>query len=296
MANSETSNAGRVAVVTGASSGIGLVTAKALAAQGFRVIALGRNAERCASAREEIAAGAPGGAKVDMLRADLSLMSEVERVAEEIAALTDRVDILVNNAGGTNDGKQITAEGNEACFASNHLAPFLLTQRLLPLLRHAANDSGKGATRIIAVSSSAHETSPGINWDDLQSIDNFVPILAYCTAKLCNILFTRSLARRVTDTGITAHAMHPGAVDTNFWSYADTGTREFGKSNPLVSAGEAADTVIWLATSDEGGQTTGAYWHERKAIPGSDAARDDAAAERLWDESAKLIEKSLQRA
>jgi NAD(P)-dependent dehydrogenase (short-subunit alcohol dehydrogenase family) len=160
----------RVAVVTGASSGIGKETAKALAAQGWRVIAVGRDPGRSAAAETEIRAASSGG-RVDMIRADLALMAEAARTASDITRLTDRIDVLVNNAGGMAKQKVITAEGYEENFAGNHLGPFLLTNRLLPLLRRAAANAPRGSVRIINTSSDASEMTPGLPWDDLQNLD-----------------------------------------------------------------------------------------------------------------------------
>lgn len=279
----------KIAVVTGASSGIGRVVARELAAHGWRVIGQGRDPKRSAAALEEIRAVAAPGASIDMLRADLSLMADVTRLAGEIAARTDHVDLLVNNAGGTANAQAITAEGNEVTFAVNHLAPFLLTHRLLPLLQKAAARTSAGATRIINVSSSAHEYSPGLNWQDLQSFQNFVPIVAYCNAKLADMLFTRTLATRVAGSGIVAYAVHPGAVDTLFFSYADEGTKEFGRAQKLLTPEEGADTVLWLATSPVPVPGSGRYFHQRKEIPASAAAQNDEDAERLWGVTRDLV-------
>ena len=140
----------RVAVVTGASSGIGKEVAKGLAAKGWKVIGLGRNPERCAIAEVEIRSQAAQSDQVNMICADLSLMTDVKRAAEEIEQLTDRIDALLNNAGGVSREQMITAEGNEATFAGNHLGHFLLTRQLLPLLRAAAATSPAGSTRIVS--------------------------------------------------------------------------------------------------------------------------------------------------
>jgi NAD(P)-dependent dehydrogenase (short-subunit alcohol dehydrogenase family) len=285
----------RVAVVTGASSGIGLVAAKALASQGWRIIGQGRDPNRMTAAESAIRAAAAPGVQVDMIRADLSLVADAVRLADEIAIRTKRIDVLLNNAGGAPNAQVITAEGNEATFTGNHLGHFVLTNRLLPLLRNAAAQSAPGATRIASVSSSAHEHTPGLNWDDLQMFENFVPIRAYCNAKLANILFTRALARRLDGSGIVVHAMHPGAVDTNFVNRADQGTQQYMRSRAMLTAEQGADTLIWLATAAQPGETTGNYYHERAMLAPSSAASDAQAGERLWRESEKLAAAALDR-
>jgi NAD(P)-dependent dehydrogenase (short-subunit alcohol dehydrogenase family) len=156
----------RVAVVTGASSGIGKEVAKALAGQGWRIIGVGRDPARLSAAEAEIRA-ASSGAQVEMIRADLALLAEAARAAREIVGRTDQIDVLVNNAGGMAKEKVITAEGMEANFSGNHLGPFLLTSRLLPLLRRAAERAPPGSVRIINTSSDASEMVPGLDWTDL---------------------------------------------------------------------------------------------------------------------------------
>ena len=279
----------RVAIVTGASSGVGKAAAKALAAKGWRVIGLGRDPERSAAAQAEIRSAAADGAQVEMILADLALMADAARAAREIAARTDRIDVLLNNAGGVRKEKVVTAEGNEATFAGNHLGHFLLTTRLLPLLRAAAASSPPGATRIVNVSSSGHAASAGLDWSDLQMLGDFVSGAAYCNAKLANVLFARELAKRLASDGIVAHAMHPGVVDSNFVSHADAGMQQYMSTLKAITPAEGADTLVWLATAEEPGQTSGRYFHNREAIPTSAAAQDDAVAERLWGESEKLI-------
>jgi NAD(P)-dependent dehydrogenase (short-subunit alcohol dehydrogenase family) len=290
-----TSRQRRVAVVSGASSGIGKAAARALASKGWRVFGLGRDAARCASAEAEIRAAAQPGTPVDMLRADLSLLAETARVAEDLIARTDRIDVLINNAGGVANQIRMTAEGNEATFAGNHLGPFLLTNRLLPLLRATAAASSPGAVRIIATSSIGHHHSPAMDWDDIQRIRNFTTGGAYTNAKLANVLFTRALAQRLAGDGIVAHAMEPGVVlASNFVSHADEAMQRYMATlnDRAVSPEEAAATLVWLATAPDAGQTSGGYYYQCKPAPISAAAQDDAAAERLWIESEALVKRA----
>lgn len=278
----------RVAVVTGASSGIGKEVAKALAAQGWRVIGTGRNAQRMAAAEAEIRAVSATG-EVEMIAADLSLMASAEAAARRIAGLTDRVHVLVNNAGGMTSEKVITAEGLEANFAGNHLGPFLLTQRLLPLMRAAAAGSPPGSVRILNTASDASEMIPSINLDDLQNLERFSPGLAYCTGKLANVLFARGLASRLEGDGIVAHAVHPGAVDSNFFTYAPADTQARARDIDKATEAEGADTVVWLATSDAGAQGSGGYWYRREPRAPNPVVDEPAVVDRFWLESEKLI-------
>ncbi|MDE2403973.1 MAG: SDR family NAD(P)-dependent oxidoreductase [Sphingomonadales bacterium] len=278
------------AVVTGASAGIGKATARMLAARGWHVIGIGRHPERSRAAEAEIRAAAGAGGRVDFLIGDFEAMAEVRRVAAEIRALTDRLDVLINNAGGVRDRRYVTVEGTEATFAANHLAPFVLTRELLPLLRASVKALPAGSVRVIAVSSSAHRMPQnGMNWDDLQSMNEANPAAAYCQAKLANILFTRELARRVGADGIVAQAMHPGVVDSNFASHGDANMKAHMAAAQLDAPDKPAETLVWMATAPEVGRDAGRYFHDKAEETPTEAALDMAAAKRLWDETEGLL-------
>jgi NAD(P)-dependent dehydrogenase (short-subunit alcohol dehydrogenase family) len=279
----------RVAVITGASSGVGKAAAKALAARGWHVIAHGRDPGRTAAAEPEIRSAAAQGGRLTMIRGDLALLSDTARLAEEIARYTGKVHALLNNAGGVCSKLTVTPEGNEATFAGNHLGHFLLTQRLMPLLRAAAAPGERGTVRVVAVSSSAHEYCPRIDWDDLQQTRQWEAMKSYCLAKLCNVLFTRELAKRVQPAGIVANAMHPGVVASNFASHTPSHVQSYLATLPSVSSEAGADTLIWLATAPEAGRVTAGYFHERAQVSAAPLALDDAAAARLWTESEALV-------
>lgn len=277
---------GRVAVVTGASSGIGKEALQTLARSGWRVIGVGRDGARCAAVEAGLRKEAHD---VTMIQADLSLLSEVDRLADQIAALTDRVDVLLNNAGGMASGQVMTSEGYEQNFAANHLGPFVLTNRLLPLLEKAATTQPKGAVRIVNTSSDASEMIPAIDLDDLQNLRNWSPGAAYCTGKLANVLHARALAERLKDAGIVAHSYHPGTVDTNFFTHASPETRAYTDGLAKRSLADGADTLVWLATAEEAGRTTGGYWHDRAPREPNALVHDDAFVARFWDASEALV-------
>ncbi|MDE8654144.1 SDR family NAD(P)-dependent oxidoreductase [Novosphingobium album (ex Liu et al. 2023)] len=280
----------RVVVITGASAGIGKAAAEAFARMGWRVIATGRTPERCDAAEADIRKVAAPGATIDFLRGDFCEMADVTRIAGEIAGLTDRVHVLVNNAGGVRDQLYMTGEGLEATFAANHLAPFLLTRELMPLLERAAETSPPGTVRVIAVSSSGHEACPGMRWDDLMMLDDFSTGAAYCQAKLANILFTRELDRKLAGKGIVAQAMHPGVVHSNFASHGDGFMQDYLATLQGHTPEHAARTIVWMATAAELGRDGGRYFHDLAEVPAAPQALDDDAAARLWHESEKMLE------
>lgn len=276
-----------VAVVTGASSGIGKEIAKVLAKDGWWIICTGRNDTHMAEAEREIRESA--FTKVNILRANLSMLKEVVKLANHIRQLTDRVTLLVNNAGGMTNSLVMTEEGYEENFAGNHLGPFLLTQKLLPLLRRAAHRSPKGTVRILNTTSDASEMITSLNLDDIQNLEHFSPGAAYCSGKLANVLFTKALATRLEPDGIVAHAVHPGAVNSNFFTYAPTDTQLRMRDLPKFSAAEGADTLVWLATSKEGGESSGGYWHRRQLQTPNPLADDEDFVKKFWDATENLI-------
>jgi NAD(P)-dependent dehydrogenase (short-subunit alcohol dehydrogenase family) len=273
----------RVAVITGASSGIGKAAAKMLLADGWHVIAHGRDRARTVAAGEELRAATPPGARLDVVQGDLALLSDAARLATEIAALTPRIEALLCNAGGVRAEKFVTAEGHEATFSGNHLGHFLLVQRLMPQLIAA------GTARVIATSSSAHLVAPPIDWADPQSLENWVSVPAYALAKLYNILFTRELARRGAVDGIIAHAMHPGIVGTNFASHGNEAMQTYMAAAQLDPPERSAATLAWLANAPEPGECSGRYWFGKAQLAPSAAAQNDDDARRLWEVSERLV-------
>jgi len=272
-----------VAVVTGATSGIGLETARALAREGMRIIALGRDDVRIANAAKDLGAE---GLTAQWVNADLSSIAQTHAAAARIAEMTDRIDILVNNAGGLLDTRHVTADGLEAMFQVNHLAPYILTRDLLPQLKRSS------APHVITVSSIGHSMIDDLHWDDLQMEISFLPIAAYAQSKLANILFTRELAARHEADGIVASAVHPGLVASRFPESASVETQTYyaaaEKSGEALTSAQGADTIVWLAMDRNRALPSGGYFHARERIAPSPAAQSEEGARRLWDISARL--------
>ncbi|MGE0061831.1 MAG: SDR family oxidoreductase [Xanthobacteraceae bacterium] len=274
---------GKVVVITGGTSGLGRVTAEALAKRGARIVLVARDRERARQTLAALKAVAPDGGHTAHY-ADLCLMAETRRVAAEIAAAEPRIDVLMNNAGAIFASRQVTGEGLERTFALNHMSYFLMAAGLRDRL------AATPGARIVNTASGAHRRGH-VDFDDLQSARHYRGFTVYGTSKLCNILFTRALARRLAGTGVTANSFHPGFVATRFgdqsgwWSAL---TIRFGKTFMALSEEKGADTMIYLASSPEVAGVTGEYFFERKRKQPTAEAQDDAIAERLWQVSADI--------
>jgi NAD(P)-dependent dehydrogenase (short-subunit alcohol dehydrogenase family) len=280
--------AGKICLVTGATAGIGLETARVLARRGAKVIGVGRSPERCAEAARQI--GEPTSSdSVRYLVADLSSQAEIRRLATEIRTSTPRLDVLVNNAGVICLTRQETSDGLEMTFAVNHLAYFLLTTLLLDLLKASS------PARIVCVASAAHQGCK-INLEDLQGKVKFSPWRAYQQSKLANVLFARELARRLEATGVTANALHPGYVKTQIFRAEGLTGWLLRRSADLfaITPEKGAQTSIHLATAPEVAAVSGQYFVKQEAVPGSPQSRDPAMARRLWELSAELSSLSAQ--
>jgi retinol dehydrogenase 12 len=272
----------KVVVITGATSGIGLVAAEKLAGMGARMVLIARDRSRGEAALERLRAVGPNAAHVAHY-ADLSTIAEMKRVAGEIAAAEPRVDVLINNAGALFSARQLTADGIEMTFATNHMSYFVVTLGLAERLH-----STPGA-RVINTSSHAHK-GRHLDFDDLQSAKDYQGFPVYGRSKLCNILFTRELAKRWADTGVTANSLHPGFVATRFGD-SSGGFFQHGIQVAklfAISPEKGAETIIYLATSDDVAKVSGKYFYKCRAVNPTSDAQDDSAAKRLWEESARL--------
>lgn len=273
---------GKVCLITGATRGIGLETAKALARLGATVVLVGRDPTRTQDALAAVRAAAPE-AKADTLLADFTSLESVRKLAEDFKARYSRLDVLLNNAGLIIDRREATQDGFEATLGINHLAPFVLTNLLRDVLVASA------PARVITVSSEAHRAAK-LDFEDLQATRGYIPFRVYGNSKLANILFTQALARRLQGTRVTANTLHPGVVATGFGHNAKGIFRHLVKLGApfMLTAEKGARTSVYLASSPEVEGVTGEYFIKcRKAKPSRDA-RDEALAERLWQVSAEL--------
>ena len=259
-------------LVTGSTDGIGLATAIALAKQGHEVILHGRNQERIRYATQRLWEHVPDAA-IEAVIGDFSSLQQVRRVAEAVLANSDRLDVLINNAAVMTRERRSSHDGYELTWAVNHLAPFLLTNLLLGILKKSA------PARVVNVSSMSH-SSARINFDDLNMEESYDGLEAYAASKLANILFTYELARRTTRLGVTANALTPGVVRTKLLHVYYSGG---------VSAEEGASTGVYLAVSPEVENVSAAYFSDCKRAKSSPLSHNQELAEELWDASAKMV-------
>jgi NAD(P)-dependent dehydrogenase (short-subunit alcohol dehydrogenase family) len=278
---------GRTVLITGGNAGMGKETAVALAAVGAVVVFTARDATRGIDALAEIRARS-GSTTVDVMSLDLASFGSVRDFANRWSAEHDHLDVLINNAGVVLSTRCIPEAGYEMTFQVNHLAPFLLTQLLRDQLVAGA------AARVVNVASDAHKSARrGLDFDDLQSARRYRSFGVYGKTKLANILFSRELARRWNDTGVTANAVHPGFVASSFGRDGDTGrlgALVFPLLKPFaLSPEQGAQTQVYVASASELTDVTGGYWVKSAPATPSAAAQDDAAAARLWDVSEQLV-------
>ncbi len=264
-------------LLTGATRGIGQAAAVELAARGAELALVGRDGERVKAVAEQ-ARAAGSGAPVHEYVAELSEMAQVRTLVDEVRANHGQIDVLANNAGAVFNSREETSEGLERTFALNHLAPFLLTNLLLDRLHGG---------RVVTTSSDAHKQGR-LNLDDLQSSGSYSALRVYGTSKLCNILFTRELARRSPE--LHANCFHPGVVRTGF------GKNQGGLIKLAVTVAgpffrtpeRGARSLVWLALSDEAGGLDGEYVVDERVRTPTAQARDETLAQALWEKSAEL--------
>ena len=278
------SMSGKTVLVTGGTGGIGKATASGLAGLGARVGIVGRDQERAEATVREIQAQHPS-ASVDAFVADLSSQAEVRRMAADVLATYPRLEVLINNVGGFWAHRHLTIDGLERTFAVNHLAPFLLTDLLLERL------IASGPARIVTVASGV-ESMGQVDFEDLQGSHDYSAGRAYSQSKLANVLFTYELARRLGTGPVTANALHPGMVRTDFgaedqepfWKVLAPAVRPF-----MRSPERGARTSIHLASASAVEGVTGTYFANSRPKTSSKASYDVASAARLWRESARLV-------
>jgi len=273
---------GKVIVITGATSGIGQVAAERLAGMGARLVLVARNEVRGEAALARLREHAPGIAH-RIHYADLYRLAEMKRVAAEIAAAESRIDVLINNAGALFSSRHVTEDGLELTFNTNHMAYFVLTHGLRERLIASA------PARVVNTASDAHNGAQ-LDFDDLQSANGYSGFKVYGRSKLCNILYTRELARRWAGTGITANCLHPGFVATRFGDQSG-GLLSYGvriAKTFAISPQKGADTLVYVASSPEVANVSGGYFYKCRPTTPSKEAQDDAAAQRLWVETARL--------
>lgn len=276
---------GRIALVTGASSGIGFEAARQLADRGATVVLLCRDPDRGEAARKRISEETSND-RVELLLADMGAQAQVRRVAAEFRERHDRLHILINNAGGIPRRRELTGDGIERTFATNHLGTFLLTRQLLEVIEASA------PARIVNVASSSHARGP-LDFADLDSAEDWARMRAYGRSKLGNVMFSYELARRLADTGVTVNAMHPGLVATGIgrgvpWVRLGIAVARWF----MVSPEDSGADVAHLATSPSLDGVSGRFFVRREETASSEVSRDESLQRRLWTASDVLVARS----
>jgi len=280
--SSQLFGAGRTAVVTGASSGIGLHTALGLARTGMRVVMAGRDYARTEAARRFVTERS-GSDSVIVAVADFSNLAEVRRLADEILAADNRLDVLVNNAGLMSPKFRFSFDGFELTFAVNHLAPFLLTTLLIERIKASS------PARIVTVASEAHR-GHRLNLTQLAQPHDWGTLRAYGRSKLCNILFTRELAARLDGSGVIATCLHPGVVATAIGQRGGLTELVWRMMKPFMTSPEkGAETSLFLATVPDPTPFNGGYVIGKSLARPDFAALDSSLGRHLWNESARLV-------
>jgi NAD(P)-dependent dehydrogenase (short-subunit alcohol dehydrogenase family) len=275
---------GKVVVITGGTSGIGKVAALKLAQIGARLVIVARDRTRGEATLEQLRQIRPD-VRHAVHYADLSVLAEMKRVAQDIAAAEPRIDVLINNAGAIFQRRELTPDGLERTFATNHVSYFVMTHFLRDRLIASA------PARVVNTSSDAHRSGK-LNFEDLQAERSYSGFAVYGRSKLCNILFTRELSRRLAGTGVTANCLHPGFVATRFGDDAGgplAAMFRVAKKTFAIAPEAGADTMVFLASSPGVANVSGEYFYKRRPKTPTQDARDDAAAKRLWDETARLL-------
>lgn len=272
----------KLCVITGANSGIGFETARELAKRGAYIVMVCRNEDKAQDAKEQIIQETHA-AGIDIVLCDFSSQDEIRSAANEISNRFGKIDVLINNHGFTSSVYNETVDGLEEVFAVNHIGYFLFTNLLLDNLKASGN------ARIVNVASNAHKRGE-FDPENLQLKNKYEPWKAYGNSKLFNILFTVELAKRIEDSGVTVNCLHPGVIASNFGKTGSWWIRFFFRFwKPfLLTNEEGAQTTIYLATSDEVEGVNGAYFIDSKVATPSSVARNEFAAQKLWDISEKL--------